>query len=172
MKNIYLVGMMGSGKSVTGKHLAELLNRRFVETDQLIVEGTGISVQQIFEEMGEPAFRQLESDILKEVSQFQNSVVSLGGGAVILDGNLELIKTTGTVIYLRSKPETLWQRVCSDKGRPLLNVADPFKRIKELLDERKSFYEQADLMVDTDGKTAEAVAEEIRGLLETHSGKK
>ncbi len=163
---------MGSGKSVTGKHLAELLKRRFVETDQLIVEGTGISVQQIFEEMGEPAFRQLESDILKEVSQFQNSVVSLGGGGVMRDGNLELIKTTGTVIYLRSKPETLWQRVCSDKGRPLLNVADPFKRIQELLSERRAFYEQADVTVDTDGKSAEAVAEEIRGLLETHSGKK
>ncbi|MBI4431172.1 MAG: shikimate kinase [Candidatus Omnitrophica bacterium] len=171
MNNIYLVGMMGAGKSVTGRHLAELLGRRFIETDQLIEEGTKKTIQKIFEEMGEPAFRKLESGVLKDVSRCQGAVVSLGGGAVRDRENLELIKSTGRMIYLRSKPETLWNRVRGGKERPLLNVAAPFERIKTLLKERAAHYEEADMIVDTDGKSPEAVAEEIRSLVETRARK-
>lgn len=171
MKNIYLVGMMGAGKSVTGRRLASLLGRRFVESDQLIVEKVGKSIAQIFDESGESEFRKIESGIVREISQSQNAVISLGGGVVTQAENLTLMKKTGIIVYLRAKPETLWNRVRHNKNRPLLSVADPLKRIQGLLSDRAAQYEKSDVTVDTDEKNPEAVAEEIRSLLEAYSGK-
>lgn len=171
MNNIYLVGMMGSGKSVTGEILAEHLKRSFVECDQLIVKKSGQTVAEIFETKGEESFRDLESEILKDLIRLDNHIISTGGGVVVRSQNIKRMKDTGKIVYLRSKAETLCQRTKGDSSRPLLNTDDPLKRIRQMLEERSKFYSQADIIVDTDGKQAKTVAEEISRALESHAGK-
>lgn len=169
MNNIYLVGMMGSGKSVTGKILAESLKRAFVECDQIIEKKTGQTIAQIFDAHGEKKFRDLESDILKDLALLDRHIISTGGGVVVRSQNIKRMKETGKIIYLRSKSETLFERTKGDSSRPLLRADDPLKRIKEILDERSKFYGQADIIVDTDGKQPKTVAEEILRAFESHA---
>lgn len=173
MVNIYLVGMMGSGKSASGRILARLMNLRYLETDQFIVKASGRTIPDIFQSLGEEEFRRIESEVLDEVSSWKDTVVSTGGGIVTRPRHIALMKETGIMVYLKAKPEALWNRISEEKShRPLLQVKDPFRRIQDLLEERKSLYEKSDVTIETDTKTPGDVAREIRQFVEKKPAKR
>jgi len=164
--NIYLIGMMGSGKTVTGKALAVLLNYVFVDLDAEIQTKDGRSISEIFAGSGEPFFRDVESTALENFSKKDGQVIATGGGIVLREENVRRMKTTGKVVLLEAPAESLWQRVRYSKDRPLLNKPDPLGTLRQILGNRKSLYEKAcHFSVLTDGKIAEDVANEIRGIL-------
>jgi len=165
-KNIVLIGLMGSGKSSTGLALAKLLKRKVFSTDQMIEQEQGKSIAQIFEGQGEAHFRQLEQHLVKDLSKKKGIVIDCGGGVFIQEENRKVLKQSGVVIYLSAGVETLYDRIKTRTHRPLLNVDDPLKKLKDLLKERDKFYQEADLTFQTDGKTPLDVAEEILKVLE------
>lgn len=159
--NIYLLGVMGSGKSTVGRLLACVWGRDFLDLDEEIVTRAGCTISQIFEREGEQGFRARESAVLREVVQRKNSVVALGGGAVLKDENWELVRQTGISIYLKARPEILAQRVEGDTERPVLVGLTPPQRrqkLSEILERRKARYEQAHYTIENEGTPAEAVA--------------
>jgi shikimate kinase len=160
--NIYLIGMMGSGKTATGKCLAEKLGWKFLDLDSEIEKKEGITIPQIFATLGEPAFREREHAALKKASGSEHYAVSTGGGIVCREKNITLLRSSGKVFYLRASPEILFERVRGDRNRPLLQTEDPLSRLKQLLDERTPNYRKAaHVTVDTEGKTPGQVAQEI-----------
>ena len=161
MGNLYLVGFMGTGKTTVGEILSGQLRREFVETDRLIEEKEGLDIPGIFSIKGEAYFRKVEREVLRELASRDNLVVSCGGGIVINKENVVLLKKTGVVVCLEASPSVIYERTKSYKHRPLLNVEDPLKRIRELLKERELFYREAHLFVDTSGLSPQEVAEEI-----------
>lgn len=162
MKNIYLIGFMGTGKSTVGKMLAEDLGARFVDTDKLVEEKTGRTIADIFEESSEEEFRRLETEVLRDITEQDNLVVSTGGGIVVTRGNMEMMKDTGLVITLIADVHTIMDRVKNDEtNRPLLEVADPFEEIKKLLFDRASFYISAHHIVETSDITPREAADQI-----------
>jgi len=164
-KNIYLVGFMGSGKTVVGKLLSEKLNLKFVNMDELIEEREGVTIADIFSLKGEAYFRALEKDILEEVSTLKPCVVSTGGGVVVKPVNIETIKKSGVMIWLDANVDTIYERTKSSAHRPLLNVDDPKKKIQTLLDSRKAFYSQADHTINTSGLSIDEVTEDILRMI-------
>ena len=149
MKNIYLTGFMGTGKSAAGRELAQRLNLELVDIDDLIVRKENRSINDIFSQSGEPYFRKIENAILKEVSLKEDQVVSCGGGIVLNPENTALMKQTGRLVCLSAHPEVIFERVKRHTHRPLLQVADPLARIRELLTLRKPYYERAEFVIDT-----------------------
>ena len=143
MSNIYLVGMMGSGKTVTGRHLAVLLNYGFVDLDENIQDKLHRTISDIFEKEGEPFFRKEEAGVLKEVSGIGRRVIATGGGTVLLPENVTRMKSTGKVVYLETSLELLWQRVRGKKDRPLLKQSDPRQSLEMIFAARRPLYEQA-----------------------------
>ncbi len=161
-KNVYLIGMMGSGKTTTGQALARLMKVNFVDVDDLIVERTHQAISDIFQKQGEPYFRKLETEILYEVSARPDQVVATGGGIILKPENTERMKQTGRVIYLKTSLEVLWERVKNKTDRPLLKVQNPRKTLADILRDRGSLYETAqDKTFLTDQKKPEEVAREI-----------
>lgn len=145
--SIYLVGTMGSGKSAIGKYLAYELGFRFLDIDELIEGAAKKTISEIFEEDGEEAFRDLESDVLGHVQAFIGCCVSTGGGAVLRKSNWGKLQT-GIVVYLEAPVEVLVDRLKDDKTRPLLaDAEDLTERITSILNDRRSLYEQADVTV-------------------------
>ncbi len=166
MKNIYLVGMMGSGKTSTARELAELLDLPMIDLDAELEKQENKCIAEIFQGRGEEWFREREAEILVAQSKQENFVVATGGGVVIRRQNRELMKTTGTVVFLEASLEQLWARVSKEKGRPLLEDFDPKRKLMDLMSARRPFYEDCvELRVMTDGKTPKQVAEEIYGKL-------
>jgi len=166
MKNIYLIGFMGTGKSSAGKIIAEKCGAEFTDTDKMVEEREGRSISEIFENSSEEEFRRLESEVLLEITTKNNLVVSTGGGIVVTKGNLEMMKNSGHVITLIADVNTIMERVKTDEtSRPLLEVEDPFETIKRLLYERASFYINAHHIVDTSDITPEETAEKILELI-------
>lgn len=164
--NIALIGMMGAGKSSVGKLLASKTGFNLIDTDELIVKQEGKSVNQIFEENGEQYFRILETQILQNVLNAQNQVISTGGGIVKFQKNIDLLKSNSTLIYLKADCQTLYNRVKSDKNRPLLNNSeDVYSKINILLKERCIKYEMADIIIDTTEKSLQTIADEIIGKI-------
>lgn len=162
MSNIYLVGMMGSGKTETGKCLARMAGSHFVDLDQRIEEDAGTAIAKIFEEKGEPYFRTLETGVLREVVGEELQVVATGGGIVLKPENVHLMQETGRIIFLDASAETLFNRIRGCSNRPLLQTADPRKSLEELLEKRISLYKQScDVRILTDEKTPDQVAAEI-----------
>jgi shikimate kinase len=168
MPHIYLTGMMGSGKSVTAKKLAALLNLRYVDLDTVIEAKSASTISEIFAVKGEPYFRNLETAVLKECSEQKESCVfATGGGVVLRAENISLMKTTGAIVYLETSPEVLWERVKGNDKRPLLKVENPRQTLEEIFNGRREFYEKTcQWKVLTDGQTAEAVAQTILSLVE------
>ena len=165
-KNIYLIGMMGSGKTVTGKALAGLLDCAFVDLDAEIQAKEGRSIPEIFAGSGEPYFRDVESSVLEHFSRQNGQVIATGGGIVLRGENVQLMKKTGDVVWLKASAESLWQRVQYSKDRPLLNKPDPFGTLRQILNDRVRLYENAcHSFVLTDGKIGEDVASEIKEML-------
>lgn len=164
-KNIILVGFMGAGKTVTAKALASCLGMKLVSTDAAIVEKEGRSINEIFAKDGESYFRDTETQVVYDLAQKVNLVIDCGGGVVLRKENLDALKENGAVIYLKTTPSVIYDRVKDDTHRPLLNVNDPVAAIKDLLDQRAECYAQADHEVWTDDRTAGEVAEEIIGIV-------
>lgn len=149
-RNIFLVGMMGAGKTTIGKALAQRLGLEFVDTDRVLVERTGVPVATIFEIEGEDAFRRRETAVLAEVAAVGGRVIATGGGAVLSAANREVMRASGTVVYLRARVDNLWERTRHDATRPLLATPNPRERLSELLAQREPLYrESAHVVVET-----------------------
>jgi len=166
---IWLVGMMGAGKSTVGERLAERLGRPFVDSDALICEQAGKPIAEIFEHEGERAFRALEAEVVERAGD-DGAVVALGGGAAAQPGAAGRLAARGTLVYLRARPETLLERIGDPGSRPLLaglGVAERLARIEALLAEREPAYASARVIVDVDEWDEAAVAEQIAATLES-----
>ena len=164
-RSLFLVGMMGSGKTSTGRPLAERLGYGFVDADAVIEQAAGCSIPEIFERDGEAGFRALESQVLTAISQRHSLVVATGGGVVTQQENWGLLHS-GIVIWLDVVPEQVIQRLRADSTvRPLLQTEDPEAAIHALLNQRRALYAEADLTVVIDQETPDAVAEGILQLL-------
>jgi shikimate kinase len=148
--NIFLVGLMGAGKTTVGKLLAKQLGKTFVDADHEIEARTGVKIPVIFEIEGEAGFRKREEAVIAELVKRQNIVLGTGGGAVISASNRALLSANGTVVYLRGSPGQLYERTRHDRNRPLLQTEDPLARLRELYEQRDPLYREiADLVVDT-----------------------
>ena len=164
-RSLYLVGMMGSGKTSTGRPLAEQLGYGFVDADAVIEQAAGCSIPEIFERDGEAGFRALESQVLNAIGQRHSLVVATGGGVVTQQENWGLLHT-GIVVWLDVVPEQLMQRLRADSTvRPLLQTVDPDAALNALLNQRRPLYAEADLTVVIDQETPAAVADGILQLL-------
>ena len=164
-RSLYLVGMMGSGKTSTGRPLAERLGYGFVDADAVIEQAAGCSIPEIFERDGEAGFRSLESQVLSAISQRHSLVVATGGGVVTEPENWGVLHS-GIVIWLDVVPDQLMQRLKADSTvRPLLQTADPEADLKALLNKRQPLYAEADLTVVINDETPDAVADGILQLL-------
>jgi shikimate kinase len=164
--SLYLVGMMGAGKSTVGRLLARRLKLRFLDCDQEIERRCGVKIPLIFEIEGEAGFRARETQVLAELAALKGVVLATGGGAVLAEENRGRLAEHGTVIYLRARPEDLYQRVRHDLNRPLLATRDPLRRLREMHAERDPLYASiADLVVDTGKQTVQALARELVGRL-------
>jgi shikimate kinase len=141
--NIALVGMPGSGKSTVGRVLARHLDARFVDADTEIESRIGMPIRSYFEIQGEPAFRDVEQQVLADLALGHSQVIATGGGSVLRAANREALRAHCEVFYLRATPEELYRRLRHDTHRPLLQVSDPQKRLRELYRERDPLYRQA-----------------------------
>ena len=164
LKNIVLVGPMGSGKTTVGRRLAYELDLNFFDTDHEIIDKTGVTIDHIFDIEGETGFRQRESKILENLCQMSNIILATGGGIVILPKNREILKNAGMVVYLFSTVDQLLRRTAKSKTRPLLeNSTDRRKTITELLEARDVYYrEVASVVVSTTGKKLHEVINIIK----------
>ncbi len=159
--NLILVGFMGAGKTTVGRRLAARLHWDVVDCDDLIEARAGRRISEIFADQGETAFRELEAEVAATLGGYRHTVITTGGGIVERPENLPFLRAAGRVIYLRARPESLYERVKGSSHRPLLQVDDPLARIRELLAHRAPRYEEADQIVDTDGLTVDEVVEAI-----------
>jgi len=158
MKNIYLVGFMGTGKTAVGRELAKKKKWQFIDLDELIELKEKRSISDIFAKSGEPYFRRLEHEVLKQVSREKNFVVACGGGIVINKENIKIMRETGMVICLTASPGVILNRTSSYAHRPLLNVANPKEQIEFLLKLRAPYYAQADKTIETSNLSIGQVA--------------
>lgn len=165
MKNIILVGFMGTGKTAVGKALARRLNMKFVDMDDIIEKREGMNIAKIFAEKGEPYFRSAEKEVTKEISKQSNLVVAAGGGAVIDEENVRNLKSGGIMICLNADTDKILERTKGHVHRPLLNVPDPKSKISELLAKRAKYYARADSQIDTTDLTIDEVVEKISEML-------
>lgn len=138
--NIILIGLMGAGKTTIGKLLASSMGRIFVDSDHEIERRTGVDIPLIFELEGEAGFRKREAEVLRDVTQLSNIVLATGGGAILREENRELLRRSGTVVYLRVPVNELKRRTRFDKNRPLLQTSNPQAKLAELFDQRDPLY--------------------------------
>ena len=160
--HILLVGMMGAGKTTTGRLVARRLGWNYKDSDADVEAATGLTVPELFARDGEAAFRAAEADVLSAACGDESpTVISVAGGAVLRDDNRRLIRSSGTVVWLRARPETLAARVGDGAGRPLLGD-DPAEAMVRLFEERAPYYaEVADAVIDVEGLPAELVADRV-----------
>lgn len=161
VRNLALIGFMGTGKSSVGRALASHFNFDFIDTDELIVQCAGKPIADIFAQDGEPAFRGLEQQIVCELAQLKDSVISTGGGLGANPAHLAALKEHALTVCLWASPETIFERVKHSTHRPLLNHADPLARIRELLAEREGVYKRADLLIGTELRQIKEVVHQI-----------
>jgi shikimate kinase len=159
--NLALIGFMGTGKTSVGRLVADQLGFEFLDTDELIQIRTGRTIADIFAKEGEPAFRQLERQIVQELSTREKTVIATGGGLPTNAENLAALKSFALVICLWASAEKIWERVRNQSHRPLLHDADPQKKIRDLLAVRKPFYHQADVLINTDLRSVREAAQQI-----------
>ena len=160
--NIALIGFMGTGKTAAGKALAERLGKEFIELDALIDLKAGKTIPEIFKQDGEIAFRELEIEVTKEVSEKKNAVIACGGGVVLNKINIDRLKEECLIVYLTASPRVILKRTSGDENRPLLKVVDRTSEIQRLLKFRKPFYERAaDITINTSKLDITSVVEQI-----------
>lgn len=164
--NVFLVGLMGAGKTSVGKLLAKRLGKHFVDSDHEIEGRTGVRIPVIFEIEGEAGFRQREAAMIDELTRAADIVLATGGGAVLNPQNRACLKDRGTVVYLRASVDELWNRTRRDRNRPLLQTADPRARLAELLEIRDPLYlEVAHIVIDTGSQSLRSLVGRLEGLL-------
>lgn len=171
MKPIILIGYMGCGKSTIGRMLSADLKYILYDTDSLIEENEGRSINNIFATEGEEYFRNLETDLLKDYvkKEKQDIIISTGGGMPMREENARLMKELGYVFYLRAKPETIYERVKYDTSRPLLKCEDPLQKIKDMILQRGPKYEAAaKKIIDVDDKRIEEIVREIKNEITSY----
>jgi len=160
--NIFLVGPMGAGKSTIGKRLAHNLATRFLDSDREIEKRTGVDIPLIFELEGESGFRLREAQVIDELTQENGIILATGGGSVLMPDNRKYLVQRGKVVYLHTTVAQQIKRTRRDQNRPLLQTADPKKKLQELFDIRDPIYrELADIIIDTDGRAIHSVCHEI-----------
>ena len=159
-KNVILTGMMGSGKTTVGKELATVLNYDFIDLDEVIENKYG-KITDIFSQKGEKYFREIETQELKKFENQSNFVLSTGGGVILKDENIKILKDLGQVFYLSAKSETIYNRIKNQRHRPLLNTQNPKNTIEEILSKRLEKYEKSGEKIITDNKNAKEIAGEI-----------
>ena len=161
--NIFLVGMMGAGKTTVGKLLAQQLGKTFVDSDEEIQQRTGVTIPHIFDVEGEAGFRQRETNVIQDLVRLDNLVLATGGGAVLNGQNCDALRSNGIVIYLRSSVHDLWQRTRHDRNRPLLQTADPRATLKNLYEQRDPLYSQvADLVISTGKQSVHSLVMQLQ----------
>ena len=164
--NIFLIGLMGAGKTSVGKLLARRLGKAFFDSDHEIERVTGVQIPLIFEIEGEAGFRARESKMLHELAKTPNIVLATGGGAVLTAQNRRILSELGTVVYLRASPQDLWSRTRHDRNRPLLQTSDPLAKLTELFQERDPLYrEVAHVIVDTGSQSISSLAHRLEQRL-------
>ena len=169
--NIFLIGLMGAGKTTIGRSLARRLQLQFIDCDHEIENRTGVAVRTIFEMEGETGFRQREAAMIAELSARRGVVLATGGGAVLNPVNRSHLHERGTTIYLRARVEDLFRRTRHDRDRPLLQTEDPLGRLRELLELRRPWYEQtAHLIIDTGDQGVPRLVSRIEHELEKLRG--
>lgn len=167
MKPIVLIGMMGAGKTTVGKRLASSLGREFIDSDHEIEVRCGAPVATVFELEGEPSFRKREAEVISELLNRENIVLSTGGGCIVTESTREVLKTAAVTVYLRAHIQDLWNRTRRDRRRPLLQTADPKARLTELYDARKSFYEACShIQIETGRQPVEEVVRRVLSSLQ------
>jgi len=159
---IFLAGFMGTGKSTVGRLVAKEFKMKFIDMDEEIEKEEGMSIPQIFRLKGEKYFRRKEKEWVKKLIKEENIVVALGGGTIVDEENLELLKKSGFIILLKAEPQIIWERTRHFTHRPLLNVPNPLEKIKELLKFREPFYNKVSVQIDTSFKSVEQVTAEIK----------
>ena len=174
MKNIYLIGFMGCGKTSSGKKLSKLLKVPFLDTDQMIVAQAGKKIPDIFGEAGEEAFRRRETEVFRKLAEEQKegAVISCGGGAALREENVALMKQGGLVVMLTASSKTIYNRVKGGHNRPLLEGRMSVEGIEELMQGRLPFYEKAaDLKIPTDRLRCIQVAKNIAKAVKTRESR-
>lgn len=171
--NLFLIGMMGAGKSTVGKILSERLNYRFFDTDAVIEESTQQSISHIFAESGESAFRELETEVLSQLAAYTRMAIATGGGIVLERQNWSYLHH-GIVVWLDVPAEVLYERVKHDTSRPLLQTSDPIQTLNVILNQRRSLYAQADLRVpvaaaDSPTDVADSILNTLPSVLKASS---
>lgn len=167
MKNIFLIGFMGTGKSTIARNMKRKYHMEILEMDETIVEREGMSIPDIFSIKGEMYFRDLETALLKEMQEKDNVVVSCGGGIVLREQNVESMKKSGYIVLLTASPETILKRVKRDENRPLLKGKKNVKDIQELMEARREKYESAaDIQICVDQTDSRKVCLEIINRIE------
>lgn len=164
--NIFLVGLMGAGKTTIGKLLAKRLKKTFIDTDHELELRTGVKIPLIFELEGEAGFRDREAALIRELTQRQDIVLATGGGAVLRKENRDALAQNGIVIYLNAKVEDLWLRTQHDKNRPLLQTGDPKAKLMELFSQRDPLYREiADIVITSGQQNVQHAAREVERRL-------
>ena len=161
MGNIVLTGFMGAGKTSVGKRLKELTGIEMVDTDDMIEEDASMPISEIFEKFGEPYFRELEKKAVAKASALENRIIVTGGGAVLKEENIKNLRKNGKIVYLHAPPEVLYKQAKDGTRRPLLQVDDMLKKIRELLEYRAPFYANNDFVIDTSNMSVDEVAKEV-----------
>ena len=164
--NIFLVGLMGAGKTTVGKLLAKHLNKSFCDSDHEIERRTGVNIPLIFDIEGETGFRSRESAVILDLAQKQDIVLATGGGAILDASNREALRQQGIVVYLCASVEDLWLRTRHDRNRPLLQTADPRAKLVELFEQRHPLYrETAHIIIDTSKQSVQNLVHRLEEKL-------
>lgn len=156
---------MGTGKTAVGKELSRMLDMKIIDIDAEIEENQQMSINEIFSTNGEAYFRDIETQTIRAFAREDRCIIATGGGAVLRDENMDILRHSGTIFCLNATPETILERTSRSSDRPLLNVDNPLAKIREMLEYRRPFYEKAGIMVDTNDKTPLQIAEEIVEIL-------
>lgn len=165
-RNVFLIGMMGAGKTTAGRIIARREKRDFHDSDQEVERRCGVKIPVIFEIEGEAGFRAREAAAIAELTALEDIVLATGGGAVLAQANRRNLASRGTVIYLRAQPPALFERVRQGKNRPLLATANPLARLEEIYAERDPLYREiADLVVDTGRQSVQSLARQLLAQL-------
>jgi len=170
---VFLVGMMGAGKTTIGRSLARALGRDFMDLDHELEARCGVRVPVIFEIEGEAGFRRRESAALEECTQRRNIILATGGGAILAPENRQLLRQRGIVVYLRASVDELFRRTCRDRNRPLLATADPRGTLRDLMVKREPLYvEVADIVIETGSAPIATLVKSILPKLQAYEKQK
>lgn len=168
-EHIFLIGFMGCGKSTNARYLCRMTGAEQMEMDQIIVEQQGMEITDIFAEYGESYFRNLETELIRSMKGKEPMVVSCGGGAVLREENVALMKEVGNIVLLTATPEAIYDRVKDSTDRPVLNGNMNLDYIRELMEKRRPRYEAAaDIVISTDMKNVREICEEILSKVERY----